>query len=260
MDMDEGAEKDIQPALQTEVNVIPVPIPACDPKGGYLHELPNDEAYIDNNENNPGEKAPCDIDLGGEANIIMDMKRGNQNSMLPVPRPEVDITPDPSWGSDRPRLSYSQMIAEALNQAENRTMPLSDIYIYISQRYPFYKMDVNGWQNSVRHNLTLNPSFYKVPRPKNSTGRGNFWTTNIIQNSIIQNRKVWPTKKKTNAIGGQKPYPRIMCTSSFKSSDEVQGRLQRRHCYTEKVFLCRLCHLTFPNRSLWYSHYSKCPR
>ena len=256
MDIVEGTENEIQPASQTEADVTPVPIPSCNTKREGLDELPNEEAHY---ENNLGKKPLCDSVLGGEANIIMDMKMGNQNSLLPVPRPEVNITPDPSWGSNRPRLSYSQMIAEALNQAENRTMPLSDIYVYISQRYPFYKIDVNGWQNSIRHNLSVNPSFYRVPRPKNSIGRGNFWTTNIIQNSVIQKRKVWPTRKR-NAAVGQKPYPCLICTSSFKSSDEVQGHLQRRHCYMENVYLCQLCHLTFPNRSLWYSHYSKCPR
>ena len=32
------------------------------------------------------------------------------------------------------------------------------------------------------------------------------------------------------------------------------------HIMEEEVILCRLCCFTFPNRSLWYSHYSKCPR
>jgi hypothetical protein len=84
------------------------------------------------------------------------------------------ITPHPPCGAEKPRLSYAQMIAESLMQAEDRMLPLCEIYIYITQKYPYFRMDVKSWQNAIRHNLTLNPSFQKVPRPNNE-GRGNFW-------------------------------------------------------------------------------------
>ena len=92
----------------------------------------------------------------------------------PPPHPEPKITPHPPCGIEKPRLSYAQMIAESLMQAEDRMLPLCEIYTYINQKYPYFRMDVNSWQNAIRHNLTLNPSFQKVPRPNNE-GRGNFW-------------------------------------------------------------------------------------
>ena len=42
------------------------------------------------------------------------------------------------------------------------------------RKYPYYRMEVKSWQNAIRHNLTLNTAFTKVPRPNNE-GRGNFW-------------------------------------------------------------------------------------
>lgn len=44
----------------------------------------------------------------------------------------------------------------------------------ISARHPFYKMEARNWQNSIRHNLTLNKNFCKLPR-LTTEGRGSHW-------------------------------------------------------------------------------------
>jgi len=75
----------------------------------------------------------------------------------------------------RPRMSYAQLIAEALMNASDRRLTLNDIYVHINARHPYYSLKGGkGWQNAVRHNLTLNKSFVKVPRPANE-GRGSYW-------------------------------------------------------------------------------------
>ena len=125
-----------------------------------------------------------------EMSVAMDLAKlsqghfeNNQYSVTHSPSPimpppstqaEPKITPHPPCGVEKPRLSYAQMIAEALMQAEDRMLPLCEIYTYINQKCPYFRMDVKSWQNAIRHNLTLNPSFQKVPRPNNE-GRGNFW-------------------------------------------------------------------------------------
>merc|ERR1719412_2327947 len=86
-------------------------------------------------------------------------------------------------GYAKPRLSYAQLIAEALMGAEKRRLTLNDIYVKINARHPYYSlggdrgniMSPPNWQNAVRHNLTLNKAFVKVPRPANE-GRGSFWS------------------------------------------------------------------------------------
>ena len=58
---------------------------------------------------------------------------------------------------------------------DERMLTLADIYTSVADRHPFYKMDHSpNWQNAIRHNLTLNKCFTKVPRPP-SEGRGSFW-------------------------------------------------------------------------------------
>ena len=67
-------------------------------------------------------------------------------------------------GYNKPRLSYAQLIAEALMGAEKRRLTLNDIYVKINARHPYYSlggdrgniMSPPNWQNAVRHNLTLN--------------------------------------------------------------------------------------------------------
>jgi len=86
-------------------------------------------------------------------------------------------------GYTKPRLSYAQLIAEALMGSEKRRLTLNDIYVKINARHPYYSlggdrgniMSPPNWQNAVRHNLTLNKAFVKVPRPANE-GRGSFWS------------------------------------------------------------------------------------
>lgn len=44
------------------------------------------------------------------------------------------------------------------------------IYQYVAENFPFYKKSRAGWQNSIRHNLSLNDCFKKV-----RTNQDMFW-------------------------------------------------------------------------------------
>lgn len=77
----------------------------------------------------------------------------------------------------KPKMSYAQLIAEALLTGTERMLTLNDIYIAINKQHPYYSLDAasgRNWQNAIRHNLTLNKAFIKVPRPA-TEGRGAYW-------------------------------------------------------------------------------------
>ncbi|GEQ70431.1 hypothetical protein JCM33374_g4108 [Metschnikowia sp. JCM 33374] len=75
----------------------------------------------------------------------------------------------------KPPYSYATMITQAILSNPDGVMSLSEIYNWISSRYAYYKYSKTGWQNSIRHNLSLNKAFEKVPRRPNEPGKGMKW-------------------------------------------------------------------------------------
>jgi len=67
-----------------------------------------------------------------------------------------------SKDESKPPYSYAQLIVQAVASASDRQLTLSGIYSYITKNYPYYRFVDKGWQNSIRHNLSLNRYFIKV--------------------------------------------------------------------------------------------------
>ncbi|XP_023678419.2 forkhead box protein K2 [Paramormyrops kingsleyae] len=87
----------------------------------------------------------------------------------------------------KPPYSYAQLIVQAITMAQDKQLTLNGIYTHITKNYPYYRTADKGWQNSIRHNLSLNRYFIKVPRSQEEPGKGSFWRIDpASENKLIE--------------------------------------------------------------------------
>ncbi|XP_042343162.1 forkhead box protein N1 [Plectropomus leopardus] len=79
----------------------------------------------------------------------------------------------------KPIYSYSILIFLALKNSKTGSLPVSEIYSFMTEHFPYFKSAPDGWKNSVRHNLSLNKCFEKVENKNgNSSRKGCLWALN----------------------------------------------------------------------------------
>ncbi|KAI7858596.1 fork head domain-containing protein [Circinella umbellata] len=143
----------------------------------------------------------------------------------------IPMAPDmmkPPRRRRRPPFSYSSLIAQAILEAEQERMTLQEIYKWIKEKYPaLYDVEDTGWQNTIRHNLSLNKCFKKIPKAElvngsNCRGKGGYWT---IDPNYIEKFKngVFAKGSSSNILSKRKTPRQIRMKPTIDIDDGSPG-------------------------------------
>ncbi|XP_061593224.1 forkhead box protein D3 [Cololabis saira] len=168
------------------------------PGGGILHHLRGDTADDDDldddieveKEEMGGEGSPsCESSGEGDAGTT---KGEGQEQSPSVQKPKSSLV--------KPPYSYIALITMAILQSPQKKLTLSGICEFISNRFPYYREKFPAWQNSIRHNLSLNDCFIKIPREPGNPGKGNYWTMDPASEDMFDNGSFLRRRKRFKRV------------------------------------------------------------
>ncbi|KAM9296355.1 forkhead box protein J1 [Gastrophryne carolinensis] len=172
----------------------------------------------------PGSAAPCSPLAADPACLGMLQTPGKPTSSSTSraaqqgiqPFEEIDYKTNPHV---KPPYSYATLICMAMQASKKPKITLSAIYKWITDNFCYFRHADPTWQNSIRHNLSLNKCFIKVPREKDEPGKGGFWKidpqyADRLINGAMKKRRLPPVQIHP-AFAGAQSY---ICSDSNLSS------------------------------------------
>lgn len=145
--------------------------------------------------------------------------------LIPLPAQMPPVHDD----GEKPGYSYATLIGMAILRAPQRRLTLAQIYGWICSTFAYYRKQQttagNGWQNSIRHNLSLCRDFTKQERPKDDPGKGNYWL--IVPGQEARFLKDRPMRKPTmSQVQSAHLANQVMKTEPLQASQSFETSLK----------------------------------
>lgn len=125
---------------------------------------------------------------------------------------------------EKPPYSYIALIVMAIQNSPSKRVTLSEIYQFLQATFPFFRGSYQGWKNSIRHNLSLNECFIKLPKGLERPGKGHYWTIDAGSEFMFEEgsfrRRPRGFRRKCQAM---KPVHRMMNGIGFGASMLAQN-------------------------------------
>ncbi|KAG0176097.1 hypothetical protein DFQ28_007734 [Apophysomyces sp. BC1034] len=178
----------------------------------------------------------------------------------------------------RPPHSYASLIAQAILTSREQRLTLREIYEWVQTRYPhLYEANETGWQNTIRHNLSLNRCFKKIPRvnqhgPNRGKGtKGGYWTVDmeqlnntnfgrqIMDSGFLGNIEYWQHQQHAQELELQRrqqvPQPQQQQSSQQQQHQQpVRQMHQMQQCQIEHSAQQNHQKIMSPHQSLHNPH------
>lgn len=122
----------------------------------------------------------------------------------------------------KPNLSFVDILKTIFLDNLNNKLTLTEIYTAIQIKYPYFQ-NHESWKNSIRHNLSINKIFIKIPKNDEKISRGGYWA---LDSEYYKQLNV---KNNDENIRNEDSYMKNKIKNVLKRIDEIEKYMEENN-------------------------------